>query len=248
MRGAACLLAAAVCASLGCSEAPKPLPPAALPAPAAAGETSPQPLVALESSTLALEDALHDGQWSAAWARLDDVRRAWSQTQPIVGAVDGNLPVADGVEDELSRIGRDMAASQPLAARSDVLDVLDDVADLRAGYLVDVPPAVLRLEVALRRVRLDADVNDWSAAERDTGEASVIWSRKIEAAVGALERKAPPDTHGVNVHRDMPAALERLSAAVASRNQQDVSAKLILAFEEVTVLRQVFAGRGDFAP
>jgi hypothetical protein len=236
------LFVAAACAVVACSTAQPPEPlqqPAALPAPALRGETSPRSLYPLVSSLEALDDSVRVGEWTTARARLDDALSAWAWAEPLVraGAASGWLTRA--VEAELSSLGTDIEEQRALAARVDALALMELLADVEERYLSKVPPDVLRLDAELRRVRLDADTGDWNAAARDAGVAAATWLR-LEPDVAALARSAATGSDAGHVLTDMTAAVDRVRAAVATRTEPEVIARAEMAGQEVGVLRRLW--------
>jgi hypothetical protein len=248
MRGVARVLAAVLCASLGCSEAAQPPPPVHLAPPARNGEPPPESLLALEANARSVDEALRTDQCPKAEARLRDARAAWAEAEPLVRAAGASPPLRSMVEAEIARLGEDVAACQPLAARADAIDLLQADSHLLSGYLGAVPPAVLRLDADLRRVRLDADAAEWSAATLDAGAASMTWARLLEAQVAAIEHMQPTDRDAASLQHDVPAALERVRAQVAVRDDAAVAAQVEAALEQVSALRQLFAQHGDVTP
>ncbi len=136
------------------------------------GRPPPSALERLESGA---EDA-GDAAAKRDWAKADAILRRAQKDLGVLATDIGNERLAAARRD-LDRTRYAIASRSGLEAQFAANALSRDVVGLFAGYRTAVPLDVMRLDVGLRQVQLEAEAGSTVRASASAREASKVWSR-----------------------------------------------------------------------
>lgn len=182
----------------------------------------PSLLTAAEGLAEDVQSDLEAGNWMAAEARLDSLRRSRNTVDSLVGVSRYGA--------SLDSLGAAIARRASLAAREAANQMSRALVVASANYRTPVPAAVGFLDVAGREVGYAAEAGNWSDAERAVAELQQEYSR-----VSSHVRGRDP----VLADR-MEAALSAVGAAVVAKNAPETRRTAVGILEAVDSIEATF--------
>lgn len=215
------------------------------PAPSASGSalkarpSVPTDLDAFESGAEALSEAARDRNWAKAETSLAKLHETWA-TLRITAERDGaSANVLRSIDDALSRCDANVISRSSQSAESNANAMSLLIPDLFDRYLSAVPPDVLRLDAAFRRLQIDAEFSDWSQADAHLSSLLEVWRRvKPSASVLAPRRSAIPGAS--TVVDDIDHTLAAAGASVVAKSSTDTVTHTEHGLDLVDVVEQLF--------
>lgn len=148
-------------------------------------------------------------------------RHDWSKAQSIARSAEQDLrslarqlgPAAGAARRDLQAVQRALRSRQSLEAQFAANALSRDVVGLYTGYQTAIPLDVMRLDVLLRQVQLEATAGSRARASAALKEAQGAWA---QLAPG-LPRSAPAVQQFERQLQDVSAALSRVDLAATQR-------------------------------
>lgn len=146
-------------------------------------EAPPPELVELEGVARHLGESGALGDWYRARWLVGRADRAIAALAAPLGA-----KRTRALRRRLGSIRAAVTAQRPRGTQVAALKLSEDLVEILPGYRTRVPVDVRRLDILLRKTRLDADAGSYGRARARFREAGALWSR----VRGALPREGTP--------------------------------------------------------
>lgn len=213
------------------SPSPSPQAAAATAKEAAAQGVVPGSLMTVEEKGEDVIDQVSAGAWDGVADDLATIADAWKTYRDRVTADAAPLEPQKALSDALTRLQAAAAEKDRTAVLRSVDDMIAAAIDLFDVYNPAVPTDLGRLDVAERRVALDASLGDLDAAGSGVDQVAEIWGRL---------RPSVTDHGGQGVATDFDASLAGQREALAAKGADKLQTEAKNAQELVDRMEKLY--------